>query len=140
MRSEKRLDPLSPQQRSERMSRIRSRDTTPELVVRRLTWRMGFRYRLHVRTLPGQPDLVFASKRKVIFVHGCFWHQHKHCRHYKMPQSRLDFWLPKLEANVKRDLANQKHLRGRGWGCMVIWECQLRDEPKLCQKISRFLS
>lgn len=140
MRTEKRLDPLSPQERSERMSRVRSRNTRPELIVRRITWQMGFRYRLHSRKLPGQPDLVFPRRRKVIFVHGCFWHQHKRCRHYKMPQSRLEFWLPKLKANVKRDLANQKALRTRGWDYLVIWECQLSDEQKLSQKLSGFLS
>ena len=140
MQTEIRLDPLSPQERSERMSRVRSRDTTPELIVRRVTWQLGFRYRLHSRKLPGQPDLVFARRRKVIFVHGCFWHQHKHCRHYKMPQSRLEFWLPKLEGNVKRDLANQKALRTCGWDYLVVWECQLNDEQKLRQRILRFLS
>ena len=140
MRTETRLDPLSPQERSERMSRVRSRNTTPELIVRRITWQLGFRYRLHSRKLPGHPDLVFAKRRKVIFVHGCFWHQHKRCHHYKMPQSRLEFWLPKLAANTKRDLANQKALRRQGWDYLVIWECQLSDEQKVCQEISRFLS
>jgi DNA mismatch endonuclease (patch repair protein) len=140
MQTEIRLDPLSPQERSERMSRVRSRDTTPELIVRRVTWHLGFRYRLHSRKLPGQPDLVFAGRRKVIFVHGCFWHQHKDCRQYKMPQSRLEFWLPKLEGNVKRDLANQKALRTSGWDYLVVWECQLNDEQKLSRRILRFLS
>src|SRR5450755_2355664 len=106
------MDTLTPSERSERMSRVRAKDTKPELVVRRLTHRLGFRYRLHVGTLPGKPDLVFPKRRLAIFVHGCFWHRHSAaCLLTRMPKSRLDFWIPKLEQNRKRDLLNQRKLR-----------------------------
>ncbi len=108
------MDTLSPAQRSERMSRVKSRDTKPELAVRRLVHSMGYRYRLHGK-LPGRPDLVFAARRKVIFVHGCFWHRHSGCPNCRLPKSRLAFWKPKLEANKKRDRKNQQSLRRLGW-------------------------
>lgn len=125
-RRPKSSDPLSPVERSERMRRIRQADTKPEMIVRRLIHALGFRYGLHSRSLPGSPDLVFRSRRKVIFVHGCFWHQHKNCRQYRMPKSRLDFWLPKLDGNKRRDLDKQQELRDLGWKILVIWERQLR--------------
>ena len=96
------FDPLSPEERSERMSRVRSSDTKPELAVRRVVFRMGYRYRLHVSDLPGKPDIVFRSRKCVIFVHGCFWHQHG-CRHYRMPRTKKEFWEPKLAKNKVRD-------------------------------------
>lgn len=134
-----RFDPLSPEQRSERMSRVRGKNTKPELLVRRVVWSLRFRYRLHNKHLPGKPDLVFAGKRKVIFVHGCFWHQHDNCHKYRMPQTKLDFWLPKLQGNAKRDALNQQLLRQRGWNSLVIWECQLKDTNKLTERITNFL-
>jgi len=97
-----RFDPLTAAERSERMSRIRNADTKPEMIVRRLVHGMGYRYRLHVKNLPGNPDLVFPSRHKVIFVHGCFWHQHG-CRQYRMPRTKRDFWLAKLASNKSRD-------------------------------------
>ena len=121
-----RHEPLTPSQRSERMSRIRSRDTKPEMQVRRLVHSMGYRYRLRSKDIPGHPDLVFRSRKKVIFVHGCFWHQHG-CKQYKMPKSKLNFWLPKLRKNVERDKKVQKELRDLGWQSLVIWECQLKE-------------
>lgn len=102
---EQRWDTLSPQERSERMGRVRNKDTKPEMVVRRLTHSLGYRYRLHGRKLPGRPDMVFAGRKKVIFVHGCFWHRHdeQNCPLTRWPKSRLEFWVPKLEKNKQRD-------------------------------------
>jgi DNA mismatch endonuclease (patch repair protein) len=131
-------DTLTPAQRSERMSRIRGRDTKPEMVVRRLIHRMGYRYRLHDRRLPGTPDLVFPARRKVIFVHGCFWHRHD-CKLGRIPKSNLDFWLPKLEENRIRDESNQRHLSAAGWQHLVLWECQVRDLDALESRIRQFL-
>jgi len=133
------MDPLSRAERSERMGRVRAKDTKPEMTVRRLVHGMGYRYRLHSKKLPGKPDLVFSSRRKVILVHGCFWHLHENCNHYKFPQSRLDFWRPKLEANRKRDEDVRRRLQGAGWGVMVIWECELRDRGGLARAIEDFL-
>ncbi|HBI46414.1 MAG TPA: very short patch repair endonuclease, partial [Planctomycetales bacterium] len=98
------MDSLSPEERSERMSRVRNKDTKPELVVRRLVHSLGYRYRLHSGRLPGRPDIVFAGRKKVVFVHGCFWHRHRGCALCRMPKSRLDFWAPKLEGNRRRDI------------------------------------
>lgn len=135
------MDTLTRKERSERMSRVRSRDTAPEEVVRRLVTKLGYRYRLQGRKLPGRPDLVFAGRRKVIFVHGCFWHRHgsARCRLARLPKSRLEFWVPKLEGNRQRDLRNLTALRGAGWRVLVIWECQLRDEVVLTRRIRKFL-
>lgn len=132
------LDPLSPSERSERMSRIRGKDTKPELKVRHLVHSLGFRYRLHRSDLPGKPDLVFPSRNKVIFVHGCFWHLHG-CNQYRYPKSKLEFWGPKLAENQRRDVRNQDALAENGWKALVIWECELRDEQALVDKIRTFL-
>ncbi len=135
------MDTLTPEERSARMARVRGQDTKPELVVRRLAHRMGYRFRLHRNQLPGRPDLVFPSRRKVIFVHGCFWHRHpdQACRLARLPKSRLDFWGPKLETNRKRDEVNLAHLAELGWSALVIWECQLRDAEALEARIGEFL-
>ena len=133
-----RHDPLSPRERSERMSRIRQTDTKPEMRVRRLVHGMGFRYRLHVNSLPGHPDLVFRSRRKVIFVHGCFWHQHG-CRQYRMPRTKRDFWEPKLASNVERDKVALARLEHDGWEVLVVWECQMKDMEQLKLRIAEFL-
>ena len=134
-------DTLNPIQRSERMSRVRHKNTRPELVVRRLVHRMGYRYRLHRAGLPGKPDLVFASRRKVIFVHGCFWHRHRDpgCKLARLPKSRLDFWLPKLEANRARDERIHKELIHLGWKPLAIWECELKGGEQLENKLRSFL-
>ena len=132
-------DTLSPRERSERMSRVRSTDTKPEMRVRRLVHGLGYRYRLHVRERPGTPDLVFPSRRAVIFVHGCFWHRHENCALARLPKSRLDFWRKKLESNTTRDAAQQERLRELGWRVLVVWECQLGDTTKLTDTIRHFL-
>jgi len=123
------------------MSRVRSKDTKPELAVRRLIHAMGYRYRLHGGKLPGRPDLVFASRRKVIFVHGCFWRRHPRCRNTRFPKSRRAFWETKLKENRRRDLRNQRRLRGLGWKFLVVWECQILkgDDEELRQGIVDFL-
>ena len=122
------------------MSKVRGKDTGPELIVRRLTHKLGFRYSLNKKGLPGSPDLVFTSRRKAIFVHGCFWHQHRRCARSKPPSSRTDYWLPKLEANRQRDQRNVRALRKLGWKVMTIWECQLKNRERVCSRLSNFLN
>lgn len=123
------------------MSRVRGRDTKPEMLVRRLTHGMGYRFRLHRRGLPGSPDLVFPSSMKVIFVHGCFWHQHLDpgCKLARLPKSKLDFWGPKLETNRERDERNLVLLAELGWDVLVIWECQTKNREELQARIGEFL-
>lgn len=133
------MDNVSPARRSEIMGRVRSRDTKPEMVVRRLVYAMGYRYRLHARDLPGRPDLVFRPLRKAIFVHGCFWHRHPNCALARLPKSRADFWLPKLEANRQRDLRNECALKGVGWKVLIVWECEIGDVAELKNRIKEFL-
>jgi DNA mismatch endonuclease (patch repair protein) len=136
------VDSLAPRERSERMKRIRGKDTGPEMVVRRLIHGMGYRYRLHRRDLPGRPDLTFGNLRKVIFVHGCFWHRHadSNCKLARLPKSRLEFWLPKLERNKIRDEENQAALAADGWRVLVVWECELKNIASISSKIRAFLS
>jgi DNA mismatch endonuclease (patch repair protein) len=134
------MDTLTPAERSERMSRVRSKDTKPEMLVRSLVHRMGFRFRLHDKSLPGNPDLVFRSRRKIIFVHGCFWHRHgPNCEYTRWPKSKLDFWRPKLEQNHQRDKAVTRELRKLGWRVLVVWECQLKYSEKLAGRLRSFL-
>ncbi|WP_082411371.1 very short patch repair endonuclease [Methylogaea oryzae] len=134
------MDVLTPEQRSVLMSRIRGKDTKPELVVRRLAHALGFRYRLHRRDLPGSPDLVFPRLRKVILVHGCFWHRHPGCRFAYSPKSNTAFWEAKFAANVKRDHLTQKSLEEQGWDCLIIWECEIKDIVELSRRLQRFLA
>ena len=134
------MDTLTPGERSERMSRVRSKDTKPEMLVRSLVHRMGFRYRLHDRSLPGNPDLVFRSRGKIIFVHGCFWHRHgTTCEYTRWPKSRLDFWGPKLERNHRRDKVVRRKLRKLGWKVLVVWECQLKNREAVAERLRAFL-
>jgi len=120
------------------MAGIHSRHTKPELVVRRLVFSMGYRYRLHRKDLPGKPDLVFPSRKKVIFVHGCFWHLHG-CTTYRLPHSRRDYWLPKLEANKSRDAVHEEQLETMGWTVLTVWQCELRNPALLAERIKLFL-
>ena len=124
------------------MSRIRHRDTKPEMMVRRLLHAMGFRYRLHDKRLPGSPDIVFASRKKAIFVHGCFWHRHPDagCALARMPKTRLDFWRPKLEGNRTRDVRHQSELDALGWRYLIVWECELRDKEQFRNRLLAFLA
>jgi DNA mismatch endonuclease (patch repair protein) len=122
------------------MARVRSKDSRPELAIRRLVFAMGYRYRLHAKDIPGCPDLVFRSRRKAIFVHGCFWHRHENCALARMPKSRLEFWGPKLEGNRQRDNKNMERLAQEGWEVLIVWECQLNDAEHLQATIRRFLN
>lgn len=133
-------DTLDKTARSKRMSLIRGKDTGPEMTVRKLVHAMGYRYRLHRKNLPGSPDLVFARRRKVIFVHGCFWHRHhdSSCKLARLPKSRHEFWIPKLEGNAERDKKSQQLLRDLDWDVLVIWECELKDHAFIKSKIESF--
>lgn len=137
------VDSLTPEARSALMSRIRGKNTKPEMFVRRLVHGMGYRFRLHRKDLPGKPDLVFPRLKKVIFMHGCFWHYHDdpECKSARIPKSNQAFWKPKLEGNRARDKSNEAKLRELGWEVMVIWECQTRkrDADRLRQEVSIFL-
>jgi DNA mismatch endonuclease (patch repair protein) len=134
------MDTLSPEERSTRMGLVRGSDTKPEMMIRRLVHGMGYRYRLHISTLPGKPDMVFRSRGKIIFVHGCFWHRHpsSKCRLARLPKSRLDFWGPKLERNRERDRDAVRSLKRDGWQVMIIWECQIKTAD-LADRIKKFL-
>lgn len=131
-------DTLSPKERSERMGKVRSKNTKPELFVRQLLYSMGYRYRLHLRAVPGNPDIVLPPRKKAIFVHGCFWHRHKGCPNCRLPKSKLDFWKPKLEGNRKRDVTKQRELKAAGWEFLVIWECELNNDD-LSVRLRSFL-
>lgn len=120
------------------MQSVRQKDTGPELVVRRLVHRLGFRYRLHVRDLPGKPDLVLPRHRKVVFVHGCFWHGHG-CSKGQLPKSRLDYWGPKIARNIERDKKAEEELARRGWRSLTIWQCQTKDTKALSKTLIGFL-
>jgi len=121
------------------MRRIRSKDTAPELLVRRTVHREGFRFRLHRVDLPGKPDLVLPRLRKVIFVHGCYWHQHRHCSDGRVPKSNRSYWMPKLLRNKRRDAANRRALTRSGWRSLVIWECETKDAERLARVLNKFL-
>lgn len=121
------------------MGRVRATGTKPEMVVRRMVHAMGFRYRLHGK-LPGRPDLVFASRKKVVFVHGCFWHHHQGCKLARIPKSRVDFWTNKLDGNKIRDDRVAEELERMGWEVLVVWECELTNLAALQQNLLEFLS
>lgn len=123
------VDVMQSSQRSALMSRIRAKDTTPELQVRSMLWREGYRFRLHPRELPGRPDIVLPKWRAVVLVNGCFWHAHENCRLFRIPATRTDFWRTKLEANRQRDMRVIKSLQDLDWRIAVVWECALRDDP-----------
>ena len=133
------MDKFTQEKRSEIMSKIGPKDTKPEMCVRKLVHNTGYRYRLHNRNLPGTPDLTFASLKKIIFVHGCFWHRHR-CKKGTIPATRKKFWTKKLEGNRDRDRRNIRKLRRDGWEVLVIWECQCRNPEELKSKLQDFLS
>lgn len=122
------MDKLDPERRSANMARVRSKDTLPEMRVRRVAHRMGLRFRLHRKDLPGRPDLVFPRYRLAVFVHGCFWHRHSGCSRASTPATRIDFWQAKFDANVARDVRQTTLLSEQGWTVLVLWECELKDE------------
>jgi len=135
-------DRIDRERRSKNMAAIRSTDMKPELIVRRVTHSLGYRYRLHQKDLPGKPDLVFKSRRRIIFVHGCFWHQHAaaRCLDGRMPKSNLEYWVPKLQKNMQRDRSNRAKLKKLNWEVLIIWECETKNIDKMSRKIDRFLS
>lgn len=133
-------DVLTKRQRSYNMSRIRGKNTKPERVVRSVIHELGYRFRLHAGHLPGKPDIVFPSRKKVIFVHGCFWHMHR-CRYGRVvPQTNPEFWRAKRLANKARDRKNMRNLKSLGWAVLIVWECQIRDRNSLKNRIRNFLS
>lgn len=125
------MDTLDPVRRSANMSKVRGKDTGPELRVRSLAHRMGLRFRLHREDLPGTPDLVFPRHRLAVFVHGCFWHRHEGCRRATTPGTRREFWSTKFAATVERDARQTKALEDLGWRVLVVWECELKDDEAL---------
>lgn len=133
------MDRLTRDRRSENMRRIRSRDTSPEMVVRRTAHGLGYRYVLHDARLPGKPDLVFPRLRRIIDVRGCFWHQHAGCIDSHIPKTREEYWAPKLRRNQQRDAENARRLRAQGWRVLVVWECEAKQPGKLARKLARFL-
>lgn len=132
-------DTVDSAKRSEIMSRVRATDTGPEMIVRRLAHRLGYRFRLHRRDLPGSPDLVFPRYRSVVMVHGCFWHRHPGCKKASTPKSRVGYWENKFEGNVLRDKRNENELKELGWRILVIWECETGDRDELAKRIVEFL-
>jgi DNA mismatch endonuclease (patch repair protein) len=134
------MDKISPSRRSANMRAIRSKGMKPEMIVRRLVYSLGFRFRLHRKELPGKPDLAFIGRRKAIFVHGCFWHQHPDCREGRMPGSNTAYWGPKLNRNVERDKENEAKLVDAGWQVLTIWECETGQLGALGNKLTAFLS
>ena len=130
---------IPPETRSRMMAQVRSKGTRPEMAVRRLLHGMGYRYRLHRSDLPGRPDIVFPSRRKAIFVNGCFWHQHHGCSGSHIPATNHDYWLAKLQGNQARDMKNIAVLEADGWSVETIWECQLGDTDDLACQLASFL-
>lgn len=122
------------------MAAVHSKDTKPELAVRSVVHALGYRYRLHVASLPGKPDLVFPCRRKIIFVHGCFWHRHARCRYSTSPKTRPDFWQEKFCTNVARDRRTRRELKKLGWSILTVWQCELKDPQKLEVRIDEFLA
>ena len=133
------MDSLTREKRSWNMSRIRSKDTRPEKMVRSLLHRAGYRFRLHRKDLPGTPDIVLLKYHTVLFVHGCFWHRHPGCPYAYTPKSRLDFWQQKFDENVARDQRNQDQLKEAGWNVIIIWECELKNPDWVLKKITEKL-
>lgn len=134
-------DTLSPTERSNRMRLVKSQDTHPEIVVRKICRDLGHRgYRLHRKDLPGKPDIAFIGRKVVVFVHGCFWHGHDCSGHVRLPKSNQDYWLPKISRNKTRDAENMAVLTGNGWRVLVVWECETKRMSELTSKLSGFLA
>jgi DNA mismatch endonuclease (patch repair protein) len=122
------MDTVSKEQRSLNMSKIRSKDTLPELLIRKALWRMGYRYRLHCKKLPGKPDIVIVKHRIVIFVHGCFWHRHKNCIEASRPKTNSEYWETKIAKNVERNKKHKREIEKLGWKVIIIWECNVKKD------------
>ena len=137
--TKRRLDPLSVSERSQQMALVRSRDTAPERAVRKMLFRMGYRYRLHSAGIPGRPDIVLRKHRTVIFVHGCFWHRHPGCARTRTPKTRVSFWTEKFAQNVARDRIVRTMLRREGWRVLVVWECISENASLLERRLRGFL-
>jgi DNA mismatch endonuclease (patch repair protein) len=133
------VDFLNRHDRSALMARVKQKNTGPEILIRKSLHRLGYRYRLHSKTLPGRPDLVFPKRRKVIFVHGCFWHSHCKCKLATVPKTNTAYWVPKLAGNAKRDIQKTRQLRKQGWGVITVWQCQLNNIVKVITRLERFL-
>ena len=134
------MDTVSPQKRSANMRRIKSKGTAPERRLGKLIRSLRFKFNSHVRKLPGKPDFVFTSRRRIVFLHGCFWHAHGRCKLSRIPKSKLTYWMPKLMGNKKRDLRNMRKLRSKGWKVLTVWECQLASPAKVKIRLRRFLT
>lgn len=132
--------PENAEQRSRIMRAVRSKDTSPELIVRKVSFSLGYRHRLHRKDLPGKPDIVYPSKKKVIFVHGCFWHGHDCKRGARVPKNNREYWINKIEKNRKRDKKNQSLLTESGWDYLILWECQIKEHDILVEKLKSFLN
>lgn len=133
-------DHVDRKKRSLIMAAVHSRDTGPEMAVRKIVHALGYRYRLHDPKLPGRPDLVFASRHKTIFVHGCFWHRHIGCKYTTTPKTRRAFWESKFSSNVSRDRRTRRELRKMGWEVLTVWQCELRNPEKLKGRLDEFLA
>lgn len=133
------MDNLTKLQRKRCMNRIRSKDTNPEVAVRKALTKRGIRYRLHVNKLPGKPDVVISKLKKALFINGCFWHQHAGCRYSVMPKTNKGYWKPKLERNIRRQKENIKQLKKDGWDVHVLWECELKSNKLVSKKITQIL-
>lgn len=131
------VDKLSQERRAWNMRQVHSRNTNPEIIVRRLLHKMGFRFRLHKKSLPGSPDIVLAKYKTVVFVHGCFWHRHIDCSDASLPKTRTDFWQSKFAENIARDTRNQAALISQSWKICVIWECETKDLEKLSARLAQ---
>ncbi|MYM70363.1 DNA mismatch endonuclease Vsr [Pseudoduganella sp. FT55W] len=134
------MDVLTPEQRRKTMAAVKSRDTKPELTVRRLLHAAGYRFRLHRKDLPGKPDIVLPKFRTVVFVHGCFWHQHVSCKAAARPTSKQDYWQAKLDRNIERDIANQNKLLELGWKVLVLWECEIKSPDAILKRVEEVCS
>lgn len=134
------LDDPPSEARSRNMGQVKGKNTSPELIVRKAAHALGYRYRLHSRVLPGSPDLVFGSRRKVVFVHGCFWHRHTNCKRASMPATRKPYWESKFARNVARDAQSIQQLEAAGWQVLVLWECSLKDGSWLNEQLRSFLN
>lgn len=133
-------DVFTAKERSRIMARVRGKDTAPELAIRSMVHRLGYRFRLHQRKLPGNPDIVLPCHKKIILVHGCFWHGHKRCKHAARPKSNRRYWNKKIDRNIERDRRNRRKLRAMGWDVLTLWECDIKNIEGAAQEIRRFLA